>query len=108
MSLIERAVKRMDEIPAVPFRAEPQLESLKEPAFADVALADDDVDGARRVRPVAEVPRLAAAPLAEDDWSAAPTADVASWMASISTFRATASSEYWVRAGRARPPSPRR
>ena len=38
MSLIERAVKRMDEIPAAPFRADPQLrEAVEEPEFPEAA-----------------------------------------------------------------------
>ena len=89
MSLIERAVKRMDEIPAMPFRAEPDLEPHHEPAYASVGLADHDAGDAvqhARVQPTLhplsqpdaprEQPRLAAAatavPMPEDDWSAAP------------------------------------
>ncbi len=89
MSLIERAVKRMDEVPAVPFRAEPVLEPLQEPVYEGVGF-DDDVDAQRaRMQPtlhplpqadaLREPPRGAAPPIApmpDDDWSAPLSAEV--------------------------------
>ena len=82
MSLIERAIKRMDEVPAAPLRAEPAMrESDDATMFADAAVLE--VARPQRVPPVqaipqpvapAEVsgePRLRAPfdPVADDDWS---------------------------------------
>lgn len=72
MSLIERAIKRMDEAPAAPFRAEPT--SLPEPVDHATAFAGDAV---QRVQPVpvarADFPREPSLrpevePSLEDDW----------------------------------------
>jgi protein-tyrosine kinase len=84
VSLIERAVKRMDEVPAMPFRVEPQpsLDAVDEaPSFA----AEPVLEAPRaRVQPAAhpaaqsEFPRepsmRALEPAADDDWTSPSTA----------------------------------
>ena len=82
MSLIERAVKRMDEVPAAPFRAEPPVPSeLLDEAASDVGVAE--IARGSRVQPIVHaVPqadlrepqfRPAREPALDDDWSSPST-----------------------------------
>ena len=90
MSLIERAIKRMDEIPAAPFRADPQLRQSAE-VEDDFPTADFEKAEVARLQPVQPaihaVSQSASAPEGlrepgthafepsrDDDWSA-PTPD---------------------------------
>ena len=89
MSLIERAVKRMDEVPANPFRAEPLQQPSMEPDADPVMFAEAEAVEAQRIRPQPalhphvqpDAPRepqirVAAAPVSDDDWSTTPAFDV--------------------------------
>ena len=75
MSLIERAVKRMDEVPANPFRADPQLRDPidDEPAFADaeIARAQPGIHAVAPVAPAAQAEPVMRAfePARDDDWA---------------------------------------
>ncbi len=71
MSLIERAIKRMDDVPAAPFRADPEpvLASIDSPT----AFAAEQAFGEQPRQRVQSVARPDAArapgPVAEDDWA---------------------------------------
>lgn len=82
MSLIERAVKRMDEVPAAPFRAESPRTALDEAdALADEPYLDGRADAQavpahapRRVQPLAPTdgvrePQFRGDAAADDDWT---------------------------------------
>jgi receptor protein-tyrosine kinase len=75
VSLIERAVKRMDEVPAMPFRQEPQL-GFEAAEAVEAPAVEPFVEAPRRVQPVAPVTQAVAAPdfasdteFGDDDWA---------------------------------------